>query len=87
MRHLIKSFRLEAEPIVLVKSYPKQNFKTVLNEQSKETDLVLLGAAVPEVEKFDSTIHLLHDLLQSAPSVLFVRSAETEDILEPEPAI
>jgi hypothetical protein len=78
---------VEAEPIVLVKSYPKQKFRTVFNGQSKETDLVLLGAAVPEVENFDSTIHFLHDLLQAAPSVLFVRSAETEDILEPEPAM
>ncbi len=87
IQQLIKSSRVEAEPIVLVKSYPKQNFRTVFNGQSKETDLVLLGAAVPEVERFDSTIHFLHDLLQAAPSVLFVRSAETEDILEPEPAM
>jgi hypothetical protein len=86
IQQLIKSSRIEAESIVLVKSYPNQSFKTVFNEQSIETDLVLLGAAVPEVEKFDSSIHFLHDLLQSAPSVLFVRSAETKDILEPEPA-
>lgn len=87
IRRLIKSFRMEADPVVLVKSDSNQSFKTVFSDQSKETDLVLLGAAVPEVEKFDSTICFLQDLLQSAPSVLFVRSAETEDILEPETAI
>jgi len=78
---------VEAEPLVLVKSYPNQSFETVFNEQSKGTDLVFLGAAVPEVEIFDLTIRFLHNLLQSSPSVLFVRSAETEDILEPEPVI
>jgi amino acid transporter len=87
IQRLIESSRMEAEPIVLVKSDLKQKFKTVFNEQSKDTDLVLLGAAVPEVEKFDSTINFLQDLLQSAPSVLFVRSAETEDILELEPVV
>jgi len=85
IKQLIKSSRVEAESVALVKSYPNQSFKTVFNEQSIETDLVLLGAAVPEVEEFDSSIRFLHDLLQSAPSVLFVRSAETDDILEPEP--
>ena len=82
MQRLLDSLRVKAEPVVLVKDQPEQTFRSVFRSASRETDLVVLGVAVPEPENFESAIGFLEDLLQSSPSVLFVRSAETEPILE-----
>ncbi|MDZ7700381.1 MAG: amino acid permease [Deltaproteobacteria bacterium] len=83
MRNLINSVRVDAVPVVMLKDHPEQPFQSVFHSASLETDLTFLGVPVPKVEAFDSAIRFLEDMLHpSSPSVLFVRSAETDPILE-----
>jgi len=82
MRNLINSVRVDAVPVVLLKDHSEQPFQSDFHSASRETDLTFLGVPVPKVEAFDSAIRFLEELLQSSPSVLFVRSAETDSILE-----
>lgn len=84
---LLQTVRVEGEPVVLIRSNPQQDFTSVLREASKESDLVLLGMRVPEEGEIEQHARALGVLIESAGSVLLVRSGEVEDILDTESTI
>jgi amino acid transporter len=81
---LAKSARVEAQPIVLIEKEKDDPFFSAFRENSRNSDLVFLGLPVPRDEEIQVRAGYLHKLLQSSPSALLVRSAEVEDILEPQ---
>ena len=84
---LLQKVRVEAEPVILIRSAAEQDFASVLCESSKESDLVLLGMRLPQAGEIEEYARGLRRLIQSTGPVLLVRSGEVEDILDTEPAI
>lgn len=82
LSQILASVRVEAQPVVLVKSSPDEPFASVLRHQSRDTDLVFLG--IPRLNKENTERYLgtLDSILQSTGWTVLVRSAESEDILE-----
>jgi amino acid transporter len=81
---LVKSVRVEAQSHIVVREDHGDAFISAFAETSGESDLVFLGLAVPKEEEIQPKTRYLHELLQSSPSALLVRSGEMEDILEPQ---
>jgi amino acid transporter len=77
----LKTVRVEAEPVVLVKQDAAQSFAQVLAEASGQSDLVLLGLRVPEPEDAEQYAEEVAVLIEHSVSTLLVRSGETENIL------
>jgi amino acid transporter len=84
---LLQAVRVEAKPVVLVRSAPDQEFASVLTQSSKESDLVLLGMRVPQIEEIGKYAQDLRTLIDATGPVLLVRSGEVEDILDTEPTV
>ncbi len=79
---LLARFRVDAQPAVLLKSSPDEPFTSVLQRQSRETDLTFLGIPRLEKGKIESYLTMLESLLQATGWTILVRSGESEDILE-----
>ncbi|MBU2548137.1 MAG: amino acid permease [Proteobacteria bacterium] len=84
LAQFLRSVRVEAEPLVLVRSAPDQPFNDVLAESSENSDLVLLGLPVPEPDQVEAHTARIESLLTVTGTTLLVRSGETEDILDTE---
>jgi hypothetical protein len=80
----LEAVRVEAKPVVVVKSSPEELFDDVLRQNSRATDLVFLGLRVPEPDAMERHATQVNSLLQASKSALLVRSGETEDILDPD---
>jgi amino acid transporter len=80
----LEAVRVEAKPVVVVKSSPEELFDDVLRQNSMATDLVFLGLRVPEPDAMERHATQVNSLLQASKSALLVRSGETEDILDPD---
>lgn len=81
IRSVLRAVRVAAEPVVLVRTRPDQPFFSVLQESSRDSDLVLLGLPVPPKDDLKPLARNVQALLNGAPSTLLVRSGETVDIL------
>lgn len=80
MQRLIDEVRVGAEPLIIVND-PKRPITEVIRETSAETDLTILGLAMPDEDEVEAYAERVYLLAESAGSVLFVRNAETYDLL------
>ncbi len=78
----LKGVRIEAEPVVMVRTDPEQSFGSIVLETGADTDLVFFGARLPQSEEIDDFIYKLNTLLAYSGTAIIVRSGEVEDILE-----
>jgi hypothetical protein len=82
MEATLEEVRVVAEPVVIVREGSEQPIEDILEAWSQETDLSLLGLRIPE-HLHDAEYALRVDrLMAKMGSVLLVRSAQHEDLLE-----
>jgi amino acid transporter len=79
--NLLKKARLKKEPVILTKERPDQPVSEVVYENSKDTDLTILGLGIPEEGEEEEYAERLNSFVKSLGSVLMVRSVETEELL------
>ncbi|HEX9923553.1 MAG TPA: hypothetical protein VGD99_12925 [Anaerolineae bacterium] len=84
MEHLLNSIRVSAEVVIIVREDPGQPMADILCENSRATDLTILGMQVPDLETLETYRQYLDNLMRQMGSVLLARSAQTEDLLETE---
>ncbi len=84
MQETLAKIRVTAEPVIIVRSNPAQTIAQIITEQSQKTDLTLLGMQVPDLGRIEDYCGYMALLMDKIGSVLLVRSAQTEDILETE---
>lgn len=80
---LAQEARVDAEPLVLLKSSDEE-FSARMKRESSQTDLVFLGAPAFEEHRIEFQLNYLQTLIESAGPgwTMLVRSGEPEDILE-----
>jgi len=74
--------RVAGDPIVLVREDLDIPITSLILEQSRSSDLTLLGMQFPSLDNCEEYGNHLNTLVQSMGSVLLVRSAQIEDVLE-----
>ncbi len=79
---LLRVARVDAKPVVIVRDHPDQPLPDYIHTHSEQTDLTLLGMQFPKEESCEEYGKSLNSLVQSVGSVLLVRSAQVEDVLE-----
>ena len=84
---LLKQVRVDAEPMILVKSYPQEPFTSVLAKVSEKSDLIFLGMSVPGETELNSQAEYITQLFAAAGTCIIVRSGETEDVLDTDPSV
>jgi hypothetical protein len=84
MEQLLSSIRVTAEVVVIVRDDHDQPMADIICEQSSQTDLAVLGMQVPDLETLEAYRQYLDTLMHRMGSVLLVRSAQPEDLLETE---
>ena len=82
MEQLIGDVRVTAEPVVIVRTDSKQSIVDIFAEYSQETDFTLLGMQIPEPHRIEEYSAYMDQLMQTMGSVLLVRSAHPEDLLD-----
>ncbi len=82
----LKNVRVDAEAVVLVHEDREQPFTDVLENTSRESDLVFLGLQAPEPGNLESLAGQMRRVLMVTPTTIMVRSGEREDILTVESA-
>lgn len=82
MEATLNEVRVVAEPVVIVREGSEQAIEDILEAWSQETDLSLLGLRIPD-HLHDAEYAVRVDrLMAKMGSVLLVRSAQHEDLLE-----
>jgi len=81
---LLNSIRVTAEVVIIVRPNHNQLMADIICEHSGQTDLTVLGMQVPDLETLEAYRQYLDNLMHQMGSVLLVRSAQTEDLLETE---
>jgi hypothetical protein len=84
MERLLASIRVTAEVVIIVREDSNQPMTDILCDNSRDTDLSILGMQVPDLETLEPYRQYLDNLMRQMGSVLLVRSAQTEDLLETE---
>jgi amino acid transporter len=84
MEQLLASIRVTAEVVIIVRNDHHQPMADIICEHSSQTDLTVLGMQVPDLETLEAYRQYLDTLMHRMGSVLLVRSAQTEDLLETE---
>jgi len=79
---LLQSARVDGKPVVIVRQDSEQPLTSYIHKHSEFTDLTLLGMQFPSEDQFKSYGQSLNKLVQAVGSVLLVRSAQVEDVLE-----
>ncbi|MCC9077307.1 hypothetical protein FKZ61_014470 [Litorilinea aerophila] len=82
MTQILEEVRVVAEPVVIVRTCPSQPIAEILAEQSRETDLTFLGLQLPEPPQDSAYSETLDSLVQQVGSIVLVRSANAEDVLD-----
>ncbi|MEO0564467.1 MAG: hypothetical protein AAF125_20350, partial [Chloroflexota bacterium] len=82
MLALIDDIRVDAVPHVIVKE-KDEAISDVIRENSQQTDLTILGMALPEPDDIETYAERLDSLVSGIGSVLLVRNAELQyDIIK-----
>lgn len=84
MEELLSSIRVTAEVIIIVRDDHSRPMADTICQHSGQTDLTVLGMQVPDLETLEAYRQYLDTLMHRMGSVLLVRSAQTEDLLETE---
>lgn len=82
MQQLLDKYHLDAEPEIIYRTNYSQTIPQMIADWSQESDLVLLGMNVPEEEFNEAYARQLQSLISPIGTVLLVRSAQKEDLLE-----
>ncbi len=82
MQQELDRVRVDAELVVLVRENPAQSISDIICQQSVDTDFTLLGMQIPTSGEEAVYGQSLAALAESVGSVLLVRSAQKEDLLE-----
>jgi hypothetical protein len=84
MEQLLAGIRVSAEVVIICREDPNQPLADIICEQSRQTGLTVLGMQIPDLDRLEPYSQYLDSLMQQMGSVLLVRSAQTEDLLETE---
>jgi len=82
IRRMLHQARVDAEPVVIVRNDREQPLSHYIHSYSYQTDLTLLGMQFPEEDDCETYGRQVNTLVESVGSVLLVRSAQMEDVLE-----
>ncbi len=82
MRNMLKEVRVDASPEVLVKQNPDDKISPIIRAYSRQADLTLLGMKVPELHELETYGEYMDEMLEAIGTVLLVRSAQQEGVLE-----
>lgn len=82
---LIEEVRVEAEPLIIVRSDPKQRLTELIRERKLRADLSLIGTTIPDPADDASYAERLNALADALGTVLIVHNAQREeDLLQAE---
>ncbi len=84
MEETLKQVRVKAEPVIIVRDNPQQPLSDIITAWSKQTDLTLLGLQIPDTDKIEAYGQYMNHLMKTIGSVLLVRCAQIEVLLETE---
>ena len=79
MRGILKTVRVKAEPVCIVREDRSQPIADVITEYSQDSDLTILGMHLPEMVESETYSVRLHSLVEGVGSVLLVRNADTQE--------
>lgn len=80
---MLDSVRVEAEPVILSREDGDMTIPEMISAHSKDSDLTMVGMQLPDKGVVPSYASYLNQVVESAGSLLLVRSAQYEDVLEP----
>jgi hypothetical protein len=80
--NILSDARVEAEPVIIVQEDPESTIGDIIKDYSETTDLTFLGMQFPAKEMVAQYGESVNALMESVGTVLMVRSANIEDILE-----
>ncbi|MFC1976078.1 amino acid permease, partial [Chloroflexota bacterium] len=69
MEQLLARIRVTAEVVIICREDPHQPLASIISEQSRQTDLTVLGMQIPDLDKLESYSQYLDDLMQQMGSV------------------
>ena len=78
---LIDRVRVVANPLVVTRNHPQEQFRSVVQRISQDADLILLGMQVPSFEGQPEYAERLAGLVEHAGTVLLVQNASQADNL------
>ena len=81
MKQLSDAVRVQAEPVVIVRSDAAQSLTSIIAEHSADADFTLLGMHLPDADELEAYSDRLNDLVQAVGSLLLVRNAELDEDL------
>ncbi len=84
MEQLLNSLRITVEVVIIVREDLTQPMSEIFYYNSHDTDLTILGMQVPDLTAVEAYQQNLTHLMEQMGTVLLVRSAWTEDLLETE---
>ncbi len=79
---ILSAARVEAEPIIIVRQNAEEAIGDTISRHSQEADLTFLGMQLPARDDTAMYGKNVNSLMESIGTVLLVRSANIEDILE-----
>lgn len=80
----LNNVRVMAEPVIIVRQNPEQPIADIIAEWSQNTDFTLLGMQIPDATGTESYSRYMDTLTHRVGSVLLVRSAQAEGLLDTE---
>jgi len=82
MGEMLEDVRVDAQPVAIVRDDPEQRISNIIREESEHTDLTFIGMKVPELDEIPGYAKYLTELVNDLGTVMLIRSAQTEDVLE-----
>ena len=79
MTQLLDEIRVKAEPVVIIQKEPKQSIYQMIAEESRDTDLSLVGLPVPSLETIPVHEANMKGFSKDMGTILFVRNAEVDE--------
>ncbi|WP_420631932.1 amino acid permease [Candidatus Leptofilum sp.] len=76
LEQMLDDVRVEAEPVVIVREDPQQSIANLIEANSYNADLTILGMKVPSLEETAEYSQRLNELVKAVGTVLLVRNAE-----------
>jgi amino acid transporter len=81
MQELLNTVRVDAKPVIIVRSDPSQRLVDLIAEKGLTADLTLVGMQLPLLEDVEAYSQRLDRLTDAAGTVLLVRNAERDEDL------
>ncbi|MEM8860028.1 MAG: amino acid permease [Chloroflexota bacterium] len=79
---LVDNVRVAAKPLVVTRTHPEEQFRSVVSRASHEADLTIVGMQIHSTEDYEEYATRLAGLVEHAGTVLLVQSAsQSDDIL------